>query len=582
MNDLRNEVLAGLFAQVGRPSEKKITDEVEEVVEETIEEVTGEEEIEEVIEEVVEETIEEVTDNTIINAFTEEQKNILTEVNKEVTTAKYIRDMDEGQIRLLVRSKEKITSQDERDILTYHREVAPDLFCYRWSNLGTITSLDTVKECSVNGIDFEFDTESEVLSLIEVTLKKRMFKHGLKPISSTDLKAYVNVMNTYNKSYVSTAIKEAIKYDGKSTFIDGVKHYMKLVEKAGGTTLDAINLMRFNCNIKKKNLYKDNDPRSTIKHPMFIMLYSNVQGTAKSLLVDKMYMRFGNRFRKMTNGVEETSDVRFKKSMLNSAVTYMDEMHKVNSKGLNAIKTWTTSPTESYRPMGSNDVVTINIKSSFIGSSNVEIGQIIKDPTGMRRFWEFNLRKKITGDYLDQLEKEGYFDKMFSIIDDESFDDEYVKFVDKIAEIQNSYIIKEDKIEEFIEKFSITNSNIDNFNHAIPTRYLYLAFVKYIYENNYTDYLKKNSLLLIEDELVDLIDNDKDSVYFKKLDLLSHSFANKIKKHLKSAGQVLSQYGRVGKYLIECNEDFNDLVGDLPHYMKLKKAGDAKINKTEE
>lgn len=83
----------------------------------------------------------------------------------------------------------------------------------------------------------------------------------------------------------------------------------------------------------------------------------------------------------------------------NHYVMFFDEMGHASRADMDAAKKTITATTLTRRPMRQNGKVVIDQRATMIGCSNKEMGQLIKDPTGVRRFapirfsssrnWEF-------------------------------------------------------------------------------------------------------------------------------------------------------------------------------------------------
>jgi hypothetical protein len=67
-------------------------------------------------------------------------------------------------------------------------------------------------------------------------------------------------------------------------------------------------------------------------------------------------------------------------------ILFLDEMQNASKADMDAIKHAITTSTLTRRPMRSNNKVQIRQNATFIGCSNKELAQLIKDPTGIRRF----------------------------------------------------------------------------------------------------------------------------------------------------------------------------------------------------
>lgn len=82
-------------------------------------------------------------------------------------------------------------------------------------------------------------------------------------------------------------------------------------------------------------------------------------------------------------------DERQSSVLARSYVIFFDEMPKVAATDRDCIKNRITSETVSWRKLGTNTHVTRRNVASFIGAANEDVASLLYDPTGMRRFYEF-------------------------------------------------------------------------------------------------------------------------------------------------------------------------------------------------
>jgi energy-coupling factor transporter ATP-binding protein EcfA2 len=113
------------------------------------------------------------------------------------------------------------------------------------------------------------------------------------------------------------------------------------------------------------------------------------QGIGKSTLVNQMIgpveeLKLNVDFRMITD--ERNVEI------WDSFVMFLDEMGYASKADIDTVKNIITSSTLTRRPMRSNGRVTINQNATFIGCSNRELAQLVRDPTGNRRFVGLRMR----------------------------------------------------------------------------------------------------------------------------------------------------------------------------------------------
>lgn len=130
-------------------------------------------------------------------------------------------------------------------------------------------------------------------------------------------------------------------------------------------------------------------------YEIFISLFGN-QGTGKSTVLSRMVGSIFEGYYDATITLDRLVDERNRLVLRSNFVLNMEEMsnggdssNKMQDSSIATLKMLTTSSTATYRPLYTNKSQTIQIKASFICSCNYHLYDIIQDPTGMRRFYEF-------------------------------------------------------------------------------------------------------------------------------------------------------------------------------------------------
>jgi hypothetical protein len=108
------------------------------------------------------------------------------------------------------------------------------------------------------------------------------------------------------------------------------------------------------------------------------------QGVGKSTLIRDIFLKPLEEVTMNTDFAEIVDNRNH--DMWRFFVLFMDEMSHAGKADMDTVKNLITLPMLQRRPMGSNDVVNIRQNATFIGCSNREIDQLIRDETGNRRF----------------------------------------------------------------------------------------------------------------------------------------------------------------------------------------------------
>lgn len=167
-------------------------------------------------------------------------------------------------------------------------------------------------------------------------------------------------------------------------------------------------------------LVKRNCLELPVVHHIMPIVTSKDQGGGKSTAVRNLYGPIEELALelKMPQAVDERSFTMF----TNHLVGFFDEMAGAEKVEIADFKRNVTSSTLTYRPMRTNAQVKIHNRCTFIGASNNSIFDIIKDTTGIRRFFPIDALTMLDQptiknmDYLslwqgvDEKEPRGYFE----------------------------------------------------------------------------------------------------------------------------------------------------------------------------
>lgn len=113
------------------------------------------------------------------------------------------------------------------------------------------------------------------------------------------------------------------------------------------------------------------------------------QGVGKTTFVEEMLkpihdLKMGVTFK----DVEEERNI----EIWDYFVLFLDEMGYASKTNIDTVKQCITAPSLPRRPMRSNAAVKVKQNATFIGCSNKVLEQLIKDPTGIRRFVQLTFK----------------------------------------------------------------------------------------------------------------------------------------------------------------------------------------------
>ncbi|HSN14009.1 MAG TPA: VapE domain-containing protein [Anaeromyxobacteraceae bacterium] len=121
------------------------------------------------------------------------------------------------------------------------------------------------------------------------------------------------------------------------------------------------------------------------RHLMPILF--GAQGSGKSVAVEKLLsviIEFTDRM----GDLSCMSDDRHAYRLSESYVVFCDEMAKADKVSIDSLKNHITQPVVAWRMLGSNRTDTRPNIATFIGAANLELPDLITDPTGVRRFYQ--------------------------------------------------------------------------------------------------------------------------------------------------------------------------------------------------
>lgn len=120
---------------------------------------------------------------------------------------------------------------------------------------------------------------------------------------------------------------------------------------------------------------------------LMLVVFGSKQGSGKSIAVSKLCAPWQELF-DPDLCIEAIVDERNAPHLANCAIGLWDELGGLAKADMERLKHRMTSPTVAYRPMRSNQRTENPMLMSFIATTNRSIGEMVKDATGMRRFFE--------------------------------------------------------------------------------------------------------------------------------------------------------------------------------------------------
>jgi len=303
-------------------------------------------------------------------------------------------------------------------------------------------------------------------------------------------------------------LKENIKFTG-ATF-DYEKWSTALL---GKVDLIVINVMKhFIWQIKRKLAGKE------VKYPMMPVFYGK-SGAGKSyhlrqhiLAPIKDIVYFDGDFTKLVDSREAYN-------LASHYVYFLDEMSKAEHADVESIKNKITSDTIQYRKLGTNETVRSTNKVTFVGTTNLPLSTVIKDPTSVRRFFEIKINERMDFTTISSMN----YKLMWQSIDESIADDPFfIANQGKIEELQETFRHK-----SIIEEFLIEHpfSCQEDAGESFTQKETYDQFRIWVADSGYRHPINKHSFLQT------MLDKVGTPVKFKK-DKLSYLGYLKVKTNI--------------------------------------------------
>ena len=134
-----------------------------------------------------------------------------------------------------------------------------------------------------------------------------------------------------------------------------------------------------------------------------LVIFGLLQGSGKSQAVLRLCAPWSELFDPEI-GIDKITDERNAPHLAACAIGLWDELGGLAKADMEKLKHRMTATTVAYRPMRTNTRIELPALMSFIGSSNRSIGELVKDPSGMRRFYEIRASDSINWDEINGID----------------------------------------------------------------------------------------------------------------------------------------------------------------------------------
>ena len=234
--------------------------------------------------------------------------------------------------------------------------------------------------------------------------------------------------------------------------LEPLKIWVKAV--TGKTEADDVHIMAHWLWLVKRNALG-----LPVVHHIMPIVTSPRQGGGKSTAVRYLYGPLEKLA--LEQKVPQVVDDRSYTMYSNYLIVFLDEMAGADKVEIADFKRNVTSSTLTYRPMRTNTQVKIDNICSFIGSSNNQLFDIIKDTTGVRRFFQIEALDLLDQDTINTIE----YMKIWQGIDENRPRGYFEDVKDIVAQKQDSMSMK-DEVQLFVEEYHVLpiDENIKTIN----------------------------------------------------------------------------------------------------------------------
>lgn len=286
--------------------------------------------------------------------------------------------------------------------------------------------------------------------------------HKLRGISKVYLEAAFEVYLKEQPKLLREQL--ALSINGRKENLKPMKAWVKAV--TGKEDATDLNVMLHWIWLVKRNSLK-----LPVVHHIMPIITSARQGGGKSTAVKSLLEPINELTLelKVPQVVDERSFTMFE----NYLIGFFDEMAGADKVEISDFKRNVTSSTLTYRPMRTNFQQKINNLCSFIGASNSEIYEIIKDTSGIRRFFPIKALDLLDHDAINAVN----YLELWQGIDETKERGYYENVQAKIAMEQEDLAIK-DGITLFLEEHSIIPGEYDE-DVLVSGKDIYAEYLNY-------------------------------------------------------------------------------------------------------
>lgn len=179
-----------------------------------------------------------------------------------------------------------------------------------------------------------------------------------------------------------------------------------------------------------------------------MVIFRGRQGAGKTEAVRALFMPIKSWFKNAS--LREVTDDRWRHFLKDAYVIFCDELQHAEYASVDALKNILSAEALDSRRLGTNNYDNLVQNATFLGASNKPLPELIRDPTGMRRFFEITTLDKMDWETINSVDPL----RIWRSVDEHRNEPYIALFKDRIREAQSELIVS-DPEEEFLQEFGL-------------------------------------------------------------------------------------------------------------------------------
>lgn len=156
----------------------------------------------------------------------------------------------------------------------------------------------------------------------------------------------------------------------------------------------------------------------------------------------------------LTLKVDEAADSRNAQSLTDNLLCFFDEMANMARVDMESLKRLVTSDYLTYRILGTHHIAKVRQNCTFIGGSNKSLTELVYDPTGMRRFYQFSCLDVLNHKLINETDYQAIWDDI-----NVEMERGYIEpYLEQLRAHQGQHQT-EDEVQQFLREMAVTGGS---------------------------------------------------------------------------------------------------------------------------